>query len=158
MHWTHLFGLKGTECFSVNSTKGKHNFVLSAFVTSLLSTFPSFVFSAPSCQLCTFCTLFDPLSYLSPLVQGRPWEWQQWAAYGQGLFPGSLPPGGRHFLWQDHPQRPRLCGHTLKSHELFSGVNHSGLLNHVWSWKCEKAVVILWQFCISSGERNTSAF
>lgn len=54
-------------------------------------------------------------------TQGRPRERQQRAAHGQGLFPGSLPSRGRHFLWQDHPQRPRLCGHAVQPHELLSG-------------------------------------
>lgn len=81
------------------------------------------------CHQCTFCTSIDPLSHFLS-VQGRPRERQQRAAHGQGLFPGSLPPCGRHFLWQNHPQRPRLCGHAFQPHELFSGVDcwHLGLL------------------------------
>lgn len=86
------------------------------------------------------------LSNLSPTPQGRPRERQQRAAYGQGLLPGSLPPGGRHFLRQDHPQRPRLCGHTVEPHELFSGTIGWGSLDEYWltliifkKYSCEAA-------------------
>ena len=54
-------------------------------------------------------------------LQGWPWEWHQWASHSEGLLQRPVPPRGRHFLRQNHPQWPWLCRHTVQQNELLPG-------------------------------------